>query len=81
MFLLHKYFSPYQAPLGLGDKTGSPSQVLGLRKKSGFQLVKSVRQTSYLQAHTEKASKTMASRTSLVAQWIRIHLPMQGTWV
>ena len=79
MFLLHKYFSPYQAPLGLGNKTGSPSRVSGLRKRSGFQLVKSVRQTSHLQPHTEKASKPMATKTSLVAQWIRIHLPVQGT--
>ena len=81
MFLLHKYFSPYQAPLGLGDKMGSPSWVSGLRKRSGFQQVKSVRQTSHLQPHTEKLSKTMAIRTSLVVQWIRIHLPMQGTRV
>ena len=25
--------------------------------------------------------KSVAVRTSLVAQWLRIHLPMQGTWV
>ena len=25
--------------------------------------------------------KMVLIRTSLVAQWLRIHLPMQGTWV
>ena len=26
-------------------------------------------------------TKTLSAGTSLVAQWLRIHLPMQGTWV
>ena len=30
--------------------------------------------------HKGPASK-MVVRASLVAQWLRIHLPMQGTWV
>ena len=28
-----------------------------------------------------KASEEAKPGTSLVAQWLRIHLPMQGTWV
>ena len=28
-----------------------------------------------------KFGKNKALGTSLVAQWLRIHLPMQGTWV
>ena len=29
----------------------------------------------------EKRMKRNEDRASLVAQWLRIHLPMQGTWV
>ena len=29
---------------------------------------------------TNRRNKTPGSRTSLVAQWLRICLPMQGTW-
>ena len=32
-------------------------------------------------AHFEMNKKIRYIRTSLVAQWIRIYLPMQGTWV
>ena len=34
----------------------------------------------YQQRHLENEIKSL-SQTSLVAEWIRIHLPMQGTWV
>ena len=30
---------------------------------------------------SEMQIKTTMRGTSLVAQWLRIHLPMQGTWV
>ena len=29
----------------------------------------------------QRAFKILVNRTSLVVQWLRIHLPMQGTWV
>ena len=29
----------------------------------------------------KKSTNSKCCRTSLVAQWLRIHLPMQGTWV
>ena len=33
------------------------------------------------QNYTRKEVKKLLWGTSLVVQWLRIHLPMQGTWV
>ena len=34
-----------------------------------------------LEIYQNEVNFKMGGRTSLVAQWLRIHLPMQGTWV
>ena len=76
------------------DNTGEPGTSRGFQTlqpcDSGRQVPESRhRSTVRLQLHLTRDKprsdhsllKTLSSGTSLVAQWLRIRLPMQGTWV
>ena len=44
---------------------------------SGLNTISETKKT----CHSGLKNKTKLNWASLVAQWLRIHLPMQGTWV
>ena len=47
-------------------------------------LLKSIENVGNVSAEEKEATESNYEKqwgTSLVAQWLRIHLPMQGTWV
>ena len=63
---------------GAKDGTWNPStKGAGRVLSNGDRRVWSEKQEENLQRLSQKPR----DRASLVAQWLRIHLPMQGTWV
>ena len=40
-----------------------------------------IHSASWVASRTRNTKIKIKSRTSLVVQWLRIHLPTQGTWV
>ena len=71
----HVILCPTDCPEGYAHNLSARSLMA-----SGFRILSSATCKSFLQ-RVAKAFKRREHRTLLVVQWLRSHLPMQGTWI